>query len=114
MLCLKEEKAAPMPDYTVRWIIGRALSDPIYRELLARYPEAACAGYELGDEDRAELKKWTPERVQAYLAEMELKIAAASFDGATGFDLDQMPSPTNCDDMFSLDELKKLLGEDAN
>jgi hypothetical protein len=102
-----------MPDYTVQWIIGRALSDPVYRERMAQDPMAAWAGYELNKEDFAELKKWTPARIQAYLAEMEMKVVSAPFDGAAGFDLDEAPSPSNCDDMFSLDELKKLLGEDV-
>lgn len=114
MLCLNEEKAGSMPDYTVQWIIGRALSDSIYRELMAQDPIAAWAGYELTEEDIAELKKWTPERIQAYLAEMETKVATAPFDGVAGFDLDESPTPSNCDDMFSMDELKKLFGEDSN
>ena len=103
-----------MPDYTVRWIVGRALTNPAYREFMAEDPVAAWAGYELTDEDLAELKKWTPERIQSYLADLESKIVTAPFDGATGFDLDESSSPSNCDDAFSLDELKKLFGEDSN
>src|SRR5690348_11433346 len=102
-----------MSDYTVRWIVGRALSDPAYRELMAQDPNAAWAGYELTEEDFAELKKWTPERIKSYLAEMEQKVAAASFDGVAGFDLDQS-SLSNCDDTFSIDDWKKLLGEDPH
>lgn len=100
-----------MPEYTVRWILGRALSNPAYRELMAQDPRAAWAGYELTEDDLAELKKWTPERIREFLAEMERKVASASFDGMTGFDFDAPSAPVNCDD--ALDGLIKLLGEDS-
>ena len=101
-----------MPDYTIRWIIGRALSDPAYRQLMARDPQAAWAGYELGADDLAELQEWTAQRIQSYLAELETKVVNAPFDGMAGFDLDETASPSNCDDLLSLDELKRLFGED--
>ncbi|HUJ88950.1 MAG TPA: Os1348 family NHLP clan protein [Syntrophorhabdales bacterium] len=103
-----------MPEYTVRWILGRALSDPAYRELMAHDPSAAWQGYELTDEDLAELKRWTPERIEWYLADMEANITGAVFDGVTGFELDETPSPFNCDEAFSLDELKRLFGGELN
>ena len=103
-----------MPEYTVRWILGRALSDPAYRKLMAHDPSAAWQGYELTDEDLAQLKTWTPERIESYLAEIEAKIAGAVFDGATGFDLGETLSPVNCDAAFSLDELKRLFGDELN
>lgn len=90
------------------------MSDPLYRELMTKDPQAAWAEYELSEEDMAELRKWTPHRIQSYLAEMETKIATAPFDGEAGFDLDESPLYANCDDAFSLDELKKLFGEDSN
>ncbi len=103
-----------MPDYTVRWILGRALSNPAYRELMATNPEAAWAGYELTEDDLTELKKWTPERVQNYLADLEGKVVTAAFDGVAGYDANEKASASNCDDSYSLDELRKLFGEDPD
>jgi hypothetical protein len=79
---------------------------------MTQYPKEAWEGYELTDEDIAELKKWTPERIQAYLADIERRVVEASFDGATGFDVDESSMSSNCDDTFSLDELKKLFGDE--
>ncbi len=103
-----------MPDYTVRWIIGRALSNPAYRELLARDPQAAWAGYDLTPFDLAELRTWTPERLQATLAEIEEKITAATFDGAVSFMLEEADSPTNCADSTLLEEFQEFLSPDSD
>jgi hypothetical protein len=99
-----------MPDYTIRWIIGRALSNPAYRELLIRDPHAAVNGYELTGEDLAELETWTPDRIKDYLAELEQKIDSAVFDGSVGFVMDETGPSVNCDDALSLEDLQKLFG----
>lgn len=100
-----------MPVYTVQWIVGRALSDPAYRELMAQNPQAAWAGYELTPFDLSELRTWTPERIQSVLAELEQQIEVATFDGSVGFVLEDVAQSTNCDQTPFIDDLQKFLGE---
>ena len=99
-----------MADYTVRWIIGRALNDKHYREWLERDPLAACAGYELTPLDLSELKSWTPERIRAALSDLSAQIDNAVFDGAAGFILENPSLAGNCEDGFSLQDFQKLFG----
>ena len=103
-----------MPDYTVRWILGRALSNPAYRDLMATNPEAAWRGYELTAEDLAELKAWTPEKIRDCLVDLERKVTTASFDGVAGYSPDENLSSSNCDDSLSITELKKLFGSESD
>ncbi|HUI87205.1 MAG TPA: Os1348 family NHLP clan protein [Anaerolineales bacterium] len=103
-----------MADYTVRWILGRAISNPAYRELMATNPEAAWQGYDLTAEDLAELKSWTPGKILDYLADLERKVSTAAFDGVAGYNPVDSAASTNCDDPLSMAELKKLFGGDAD
>ena len=107
---LPKVRAAGMADYTVRWIIGRALNDKNYREWMERDPQAAWAGYELTPLDLSELKSWTPERIQAVLSDLSEQINNAVFDGAAGFILEDPSAASNCDEGFSLQDFQKFFG----
>ncbi len=63
-----------MPSESVQKIIGRAIADEAFRELLLGNPDRALAGYELTAEETGALKGLKPEELDA-LAELEQRVS---------------------------------------
>jgi hypothetical protein len=58
-------------------IIGRAVTEPEYRELLFSEPVKALEGYELTEEEAAGLRKLHREKFDAVAGELEERISRA-------------------------------------
>jgi hypothetical protein len=58
-------------------IIGRAVMEPEYRELLFSEPDRALEGYELTEEEASALKRLHPEKFDAVASELEERISRA-------------------------------------
>jgi hypothetical protein len=58
-------------------IIGRAVTEPEYRELLFSEPDKAVEGYELTEEEAASLKKLQRDKFDAIAGELEERISRA-------------------------------------
>ena len=58
-------------------IIGRAVMEPEFRELLFNEPDKALEGYELTEEEAASLKRLHPEKFDAVAGELEERISRA-------------------------------------
>jgi hypothetical protein len=58
-------------------IIGRAVMEPEFRELLFNDPHKAMEGYELTEEEVASLKQVHPEKFDAVAGELEERISRA-------------------------------------
>jgi len=63
---------------SVQTIIGRAVTEPKYRELLFSEPEKALEGYELTKEEAAALKGVEQEKFDAVVGELEERISKVS------------------------------------
>jgi hypothetical protein len=61
----------------VQTIIGRAVTEEEYRELLFSDPEKALEGYELSEEEAAALKGLEREKFDAVAGELEDRISRA-------------------------------------
>jgi hypothetical protein len=66
-----------MSEEVVQFIIGRAVTDPDYRELLFTNPDDAIAGYELTELETASLKGIQREAFEQNLGELEDRISRA-------------------------------------
>ena len=62
----------------VQTIIGRAVMEPEYRDLLFSEPDKALDGYELTDDESAALKGLEREKFDAVASELEDRISRAS------------------------------------
>lgn len=62
----------------VQTILGRAVTEPEYRELLFSDPGAALEGYELSEEEMDALKGLEREKFDAVASELEDRISMAS------------------------------------
>jgi hypothetical protein len=58
-------------------IIGRAVMEPEYRELLFSDPDKALEGYELTQDEAASLKGLPPDKFDAVAGELEERISRA-------------------------------------
>jgi hypothetical protein len=58
-------------------IIGRAVTEPEFRELLFNEPDKALEGYELTEEEAAALKRLHREKFDAVAGELEERISRA-------------------------------------
>lgn len=73
-----------MSEEAVSFIIGRAVTDVAYRELLFSNPEEAIAEFDLTEEEQTHFKKLNREKFEASLGEMEERISRAGLT-ATSF-----------------------------
>ena len=71
-----------MSEEVVQFIIGRAVTDPEFRELLFTNPDEALEGYELSEEEAESLKQIDKDKLEAGLGEMEDRISRAGFSPA--------------------------------
>ena len=78
---------------TVQFIIGRAVTDPEYRELLFTDPEEALKDFELTEEEAHALNDLKREKFEAELGELENRISRAGL-GAEFFQKTSIPKPT--------------------
>lgn len=79
-----------MSEEVVQFIIGRAVTDTEYRELLFTDPDQALAGYDLTEEEAASLKDIDRGEFESNLSELEDRISRAGL----GFgDFLKMSSP---------------------
>lgn len=62
---------------SLQTIIGRAVMEPEYRDLLFSDPEAALEGYELSEEEKAALKGLELETFDEVASELEERISKA-------------------------------------
>lgn len=62
---------------SVQTIVGRAVTEPDYRELLFNDPEKALEGYELSDEEASALKGIEREKFDAVAGELEERVSKA-------------------------------------
>jgi hypothetical protein len=76
----------------VQKIIGRAVVEPEYRELLFSEPEEALEGYELDEKEAAALKGLEREKFDAVADELEERVSRASA-GMAVVDPKQMTIP---------------------
>ena len=63
---------------SVQTILGRAVTEPEYRDLLFSDPQAALEGYELSEEEKAALEGLEREKFDAVASELEERISRAS------------------------------------
>ena len=68
-----------MSEEVVQFVIGRAVTDPEYRELLFKNPDEALDGYELSNEEVESLKQFEREKFEENLPELEERISRAGF-----------------------------------
>lgn len=62
---------------SVQTIIGRAVMEPEYRELLFSDPDAALGGYDLSEKEKAALKGLEREKFDEVASELEERISKA-------------------------------------
>ena len=72
---------------SVKQIIGRAVSEPAYRELLFSNPDEALKQYELTDQERTALKAVKSEDFDILAGELAERISRA---GISGFHHDEV------------------------
>lgn len=83
-----------MSTETVQFIIGRAVTDPEYRELLFTHPEEALKEFDLTDEEAQSLKELKREKFEAELSEMEDRISRAGL-GVEFYQKTSIPKPSD-------------------
>ena len=64
---------------SVQTILGRAMREPAFRNLLFRDPGQALAGYQLSEGEMASLRGLTAENFDAMTGELEERISRATF-----------------------------------
>ena len=64
----------------VQRIIGRAVTEPVYRALLFSDPGTALAGYPLTQEERMALAGLVPERFDTLASELEARLSRSYYD----------------------------------
>ena len=79
-----------MSDEVMQFVIGRAVTDTEYRELLFNKPDEALEGYELSEEETQLLKQIERESFEEYLPELGDRISKA---GLSMFSFRSMPKP---------------------
>jgi hypothetical protein len=72
---------------SVKQIIGRAVTEPEYRELLFTDPTQALAGYDLTEPETDTLKRVTREEFDAVAGELGERISRAGLSPMTADDL---------------------------
>lgn len=91
----------------VQAIIGRALKEPDYRELLFNEPDKALEGYDLTKEEAAALKGLEREQFDAVAGELEERVSRAGMPGSDRMFNPQPepphPDPTKLLQLFGLD-----------
>ena len=65
---------------TVQIIIGRAVTDVEFRELLFNDPDEATSGYELTEEEQKSLKNITRDSFEKVQSELEERLSKAGFN----------------------------------
>jgi hypothetical protein len=68
-------KGGDMGIESLKTIIGRAIAEPEYRELLFSDPDKALEGYELSDEEAAALRGLERDRFDAVASELEERMS---------------------------------------
>ncbi len=68
-----------MSEEVVQIVIGRAVTDPDFRELLFDNPDKALQGYDLTEAEVKSLRQIEREKFDAGLEEMEERISRAGF-----------------------------------
>jgi hypothetical protein len=86
-----------MSKEAVQAVIGKAVMESEFRELLFANPDQALEGYELTDEETAALKAIDAETMESFAGELDerisrMLIAGAGF-GDAGLASDQPPLP---------------------
>ena len=64
---------------TVQEIIRKAITDEEYRELMFSDPDKALEGFDLTDEEAAELREMEREQFDAVKGELEERVSRAGF-----------------------------------
>lgn len=72
-----------MSEDSVELIIGRAVTDQEFRELLFTDPDEAISGYELTQEETMLIKNIAPDRFEAVRSELEERLSKAGFTAAS-------------------------------
>ena len=72
-----------MSNQSVQTVIGRAVMEPEFRDLLFRDPAQALAGYELTEAEAASLAGVIPERFEAEAAGPERRSSQSRLMGYT-------------------------------
>jgi hypothetical protein len=70
----------------VKQIIGRAVTEPEYRELLFTNPSQALIGYDLTEQEADELKRVNREQFDAVAGELGERVSRVGLSLATGGD----------------------------
>lgn len=94
----------------VKQIIGRAVVDADYRELLFSDPDEALEEYELTDEESSALKEIEREKFDAVAGELEERISRAGI-GFGGFARPARPK-LDPESTKILDDVMRNLGSD--
>ena len=84
-----------MADEAVRKVIGRAIGDLEYRDLLFTNPDSALAGLDLTAEEINVIKGFKRDKFDAAAGEMEQRISRAGIGGLT-FNLKGFAAMANC------------------
>jgi hypothetical protein len=71
-------KGAQMPTEDLCLIVGKAVADPAYRDLLFLDPGKALAGYALTDQEAQALQELSRERLEALAIELQARLDQAA------------------------------------
>lgn len=80
----------------VRKVIGQAISDLEYRDLLFSDPDKALEGMELTGDEIAFVKGFKREKFDAAITEMEERISRAGVGGLNPLNLKGFAAMVNC------------------
>ncbi len=82
-----------MSTQSIREIMGRAISDPAYRELLFARPAEALAGFELTEEESTLLRGLKRDQFDVLAGELEARVSKSSLGTVLPLAIDRHPSP---------------------
>lgn len=70
-----------MSQEAVQQVIGRAITDPEFRQQLIDDARAACAGYDLSDDELAALEALDQESLKAFAGTLDARLSKSAGKG---------------------------------